>query len=108
KTLMASDPTITATLNGTGVSRAKVQRWEARRAKAVLKKFTSRLGLLAIAEIAPDLDPPAVLRADLPTQRAALHDLKIGLGHAGTYAMLRHEIAVSERITRATVAASRG
>jgi hypothetical protein len=105
---MAFEQTITATLNGTAVSRDEVHRYEARRAKAVIKKFVSRLGPLGIVEIAPDLDPATVLRADLRTQRDYLLDLKTGLGHAGMYAMLRREIAVSERITRATVAASRG
>lgn len=105
---MASEPIITVTLNGTAVPRDKVQRWEARRATAVLKKFFSRLGPLAVAEIAPGLDPAVVLRADLRTQRAALLELKTGLGHAGMYAMLRRDIAISERISRAAVAASRG
>ena len=105
---MASDPTITAILDGTAVSRDKVQHWEARRATAVLKKFRFRLGPLAISQIAPDLDLAAVLRADVRTQRAALLDLKTGLGHAGVYAMLRRDITMSERISRAAVAASRG
>jgi hypothetical protein len=105
---MASEPNITATLDGTAVSREKVQQYETRRAKAVLRKFISRLGPLAISDIDPDLDPAAVLRADLDTQRAALLILKTGLGHAGLYAMLRREITASERISRAAVAASRG
>lgn len=99
---------ITAKIDGRQVPRAEVERWEGRRAKAVLKKFASRLGPRAIAEVAPGLDVDVLLRAELSTLRQALLALKTGLGHAGSYAMLRREIAVSERISRTAVAASRG
>ncbi|SIJ30634.1 Uncharacterised protein [Mycobacteroides abscessus subsp. bolletii] len=100
--------TITATIDGKTVPRDDVEKWEARRAKAVLKKFVSRLGPLAIAEIAPDLNIDTVLRSDLDTQRRALLTIKTGLGHAGIYAMFRRELAASVHISRAAVAASRG
>ncbi|MEZ0052320.1 hypothetical protein ABIA30_003338 [Mycobacterium sp. MAA66] len=105
---MATQLTITATINSKKVPRAEVQKWEARRATAVLKKFASRLGPRAIAEIAPDLDFAAALTGDLDAQRAALLTLKTGLGHAGMYAMLRRDIVASERVSRTAVAASRG
>ncbi|HTQ20321.1 MAG TPA: hypothetical protein VML93_24020, partial [Mycobacterium sp.] len=105
---MTPQSTITASINGKQVPRTDVRKWEARRAKAVLKKFASRLGSLAIAEISPGLDLDAVLHSELDVQRQALLTLKTGLGHAGMYAMLRREIAASERISRTAVAASRG
>lgn len=105
---MSTQLPIAATIDGKVVPRSEVQKWETRRAKAVLKKFASRLGPRAIAEIAPDLDFAATLTADLNAQRAALLTLKCGLGHAGVYAMLRRDIVASERIARSAVAASRG
>ena len=58
--------------------------------------------------LATELNIDAVLRSDSGRQRQALLTLKTGLGHAGTYAMLRREIAASERISRVAVAAGRG
>ncbi|WP_234792028.1 hypothetical protein [Mycolicibacterium brisbanense] len=101
-------PAITSFIDDRAVARSDVQRWEAGRAKAVLRKFVSRLGTRAIAEIAPDVNIDTVLTADLDTQRAALVTLKTGLGHAGIYAMLRRDLATSEKISRVAVAASRG
>lgn len=101
-------PAITSFIDDRAVARSDVQRWEAGRAKAVLRKFVSRLGTRAIAEIAPDLNIDTVLTADLDTQRAALVTLKTGLGHAGIYAMLRRDLATSEKVSRVAVAASRG
>ncbi len=89
------------------MSRTDVHRWESRRADAVLKKFASRLGSRALAEILDDrID--SIGAADLATRRSALLTIKSRLGHAGIYAMLRHEIALSERAARLAVAASRG
>ncbi|BBX35641.1 hypothetical protein MMAG44476_00050 [Mycolicibacterium mageritense DSM 44476 = CIP 104973] len=98
---------IEAIIDGRPVSRTDVHRWESRRAEAVLKKFASRLGSRALTEI---LDDPidSIRAADLATRRSALLAVKSRLGHPGIYAMLRHEIALSERAARLAVAASRG
>lgn len=106
--MSATTPTISALIDGTSVSRPEVERWERRRATAALTKFAHRLGSRAIAELLPDTTIESLLRADLSAQRAALVALKSGLGHAGIYAMLRHELALSERAARFAVAASRG
>ena len=101
-------PNITAIIEGELVTRAEVQRWESRRATAVLKKFGRRLGPRGFAELLPDATLASLLASDLDTQRAALVTLKTGLGHAGIYAMLRHELTASDRTARLAVAASRG
>lgn len=105
---MTGEVVIRTFINEREVSRSDVQRWEARRAKAVLSKLGSRLGRRAAAEILPDLDLEAVIDADLDVQWEALCALKSGLGHAGIYVMLRHELAISERVARIAVAGSRG
>lgn len=105
---MTAQVGISAIFNGKSVTRSAVQHWEARRATVVLKKLASRLGSRGVAEIAPDLSIDDVITSDLDTQRAALVALKTGLGHAGIYAMLRRELALSERLARLAVAASRG
>lgn len=105
---MTIAPSVTARLGDRHLPRAVALRWEARRAEAVLKKFASRLGPRAIADIAPGLDMTALRHADLDSKRAALLTIKTGLGHAGIYALLRKEMAFTERISRAAVAASRG
>lgn len=43
-------------IDGRAVSRADVEHWEARRAKAVLAKLGSRLGRRAVGEILPGVD----------------------------------------------------
>ena len=101
-------PNITATIEGDLITRSEVQRWESKRATAVLKKFSRRLGPRGFAELLPDVTLASLLAADLDTQRAALITLKTGLGHAGIYAMLRHELVASDRTARLAVAASRG
>jgi hypothetical protein len=105
---MTALPNITAIIDGELVTRPEVQRWESRRATSVLKRFARRLGLRAMAELLPGTTLASLLAADLDTQRAALVTLKTGLGHAGIYAMLRHELTVSDRTARLAVAASRG
>lgn len=105
---MTPVPNITAIIDGEGVTRAEVQHWESTRATSVLKRFARRLGPRGFAELLPGTAVGSVMAADLEAQRAALVALKIGLGHAGIYAMLRHELAVSERTARLAVAASRG
>jgi hypothetical protein len=100
--------TIHTIIDGKPVTRAEVQRWEARRARLVLKKLTTRLGPHAVAEILPGYDPATLRTADLDARRAALLALKTGLGHAGIYTMLKRELAASERIARLAVAAGRG
>jgi hypothetical protein len=105
---MTALPSITAIIDGELVTRPEVQRWESRRAASVLKRFARRLGPRAIAELLPGTTLASLLAADLDAQRAALVTLKTGLGHAGIYAMLRHELTVSDRTARLAVAASRG
>ncbi|WP_135451791.1 hypothetical protein [Mycobacterium sp. DL99] len=105
---MTGDVVIRTFIDGREVSRSDVQRWEARRAKAVLAKLDSRLGRRAVAEILPGVDLDTVTGAGLDAQREVLCALKLGLGHAGIYAMLRHELAMSERVARIAVAGSRG
>jgi len=105
---MTLSSSITAIIDGELVTRSEVQRWESRRATSVLKRFARRLGRRAIAELLPGTTLASLLAADLDTQRAALVTLKTGLGHAGIYAMLRHELTVSDRTARLAVAASRG
>ncbi|MDT2007428.1 hypothetical protein FXW78_28335 [Rhodococcus opacus] len=89
-------------------SRAQVQAWESRRAEAVLQKFATRLGRRGVVELMPDRTIEELLGAPLDVQRSALTTLKTRLGHAGVYAMLRHELALSERMARIGVAVSRG
>lgn len=99
---------IRATVGEEKVSRAQVLGWEARRTKAVIGKLVSRLGPLGLTELLPDQTVDDVLRAPLDVQRHTLTAVKTRLGHAGVYAMLRHELAVSERMARVGVKASRG
>jgi hypothetical protein len=101
-------PNVTAIIDGELVTRSEVERWESKRATSVLKRFARRLGPHGFAELLPGAALPSLLAADLDAQRAALITLKTGLGHAGIYAMLRHELTVSERTARLAVAASRG
>lgn len=105
---MLPDPAIHVVIGEQSVSRHQVQEWETRRATKVLKKFASRLGHRAVAELLSGSDVGPLLRADLNQKRSALLTLKAGLGHAGIYAMLRKELTVSERVSRLGVAASRG
>jgi hypothetical protein len=105
---MTSSSSISAIIDGKPATHVEVRRWEAHRASAVLKKLASRLGSRGVAELLPDVAFDVVLNSDLDAQRAALVTLKTGLGHAGIYAMFRHELAVSERAARLAVAASRG
>ncbi|WP_063002315.1 hypothetical protein [Nocardia mikamii] len=99
---------IRATVGTQNVTREQVRAWESRRATAVLGKFTARLGHLGLNEIMPDRTPHELRTAPLDEQRSALITLKTRLGHAGVYALLRHELAFSERTSRIGVAASRG
>ncbi|WP_435591332.1 hypothetical protein [Nocardia sp. bgisy118] len=99
---------IRAIVGADRVSREQVRAWEALRAAAVLAKFAARLGPRGTAEIMPDHTIDELLAAPLDVQRSALTALKIRLGHAGVYAMLRRELAVSERMVRVGVAMSRG
>ncbi|WP_433682004.1 hypothetical protein [Nocardia sp. CA-119907] len=104
-----SDPIeIHATIGDNRVSRERVRAWESRRAVSVLGKFAARLGRRAVAEIMSGRTIEELRRAPLDAQRAALTDMKMRLGHAGAYAMLRRELAFSERMARIGVAASRG
>jgi hypothetical protein len=91
--------TIDTYIDGRLVAPSEVQSWESRRASAVLTKLTSRVGRLGMAELLAgvDLSAPDVLVT-----------LKLRLGHAGLYTILKRELAVSERVARIAVTASRG
>ncbi|UGT55267.1 hypothetical protein [Nocardia asteroides] len=99
---------IRATVGEREVSRAQVLEWESRRADAVLAKFARRLGDRGVGEALSGVPGARARGGSLDERRAALGALKARLGHAGTYAMLKRELAVSERITRLGVAVSRG
>ncbi|MGW5309284.1 hypothetical protein [Nocardia thailandica] len=105
---MVEPKDIRATIGGRRIQRDQVLAWESRRADAVLAKFASRLGALGTGEILHDFSIRELAGAPLDVRRTALLTLKTQLGHAGIYAMLKRELAVSERITRLAVAASRG
>ncbi|MFD5177623.1 hypothetical protein ACFWM1_17570 [Nocardia sp. NPDC058379] len=105
---MADPLQIHAILGKQQVSRDQVRAWESRRADAVLKKFAARLGRYGFAEVLPEQTLDEVLASPLDARRAALTTMKTRLGHAGVYAMVRHELALSERMARVGVAASRG
>jgi hypothetical protein len=100
--------TIDTYIDGRLVAASEVQSWESRRASAVLKKLTSRVGRLGMAELLPSVDLSTLDRADAPAMRDVLVTLKLRLGHAGLYAILNRELAVSERVARIAVTASRG
>jgi hypothetical protein len=91
--------TIDTYIDGRLVAPSEVQSWESRRASVVLKKLTSRVGKLGMAELSAGVDLSAP---------GALVTLKLRLGHAGLYAILKRELAVSERVARIAVTASRG
>ncbi|MFD6394313.1 hypothetical protein [Nocardia sp. NPDC060259] len=95
-------------IGGENIARDQVRAWEARRAGSVLKKFAARLGTRAMAELMPARTVGDVSGAPLDVQRAALTTLKIELGHAAIYAMLKRDLAISERMARIGVATSRG
>jgi hypothetical protein len=88
--------------------RDQVLEWESRRAHAVLAKFAARLGTRGTGEILHDLSMRELCDAPLEVRRSTLLSLKTQLGHAGTYAMLKRELAISERFSRLAVATSRG
>ncbi|WP_280344157.1 hypothetical protein [Nocardia abscessus] len=95
-------------VGGEQVSREQVRAWEARRAEVVLTKLAGRLGSRAFAELAPEMHLDDLLSAPLDAQRSALSSMKTRLGHAGVYAVLERDLAISERMTRTGVALSRG
>ncbi|WP_040743463.1 hypothetical protein [Nocardia tenerifensis] len=105
---MAETIEIQAIVGARRVTREQVRAWESRRANAVLNKMTARLGPRALAELLPDRPIETLSAAPLETRRKALTDLKTRLGHAGIYAMLKRELAFSERTARTAVAVSRG
>ncbi|MFF0496524.1 hypothetical protein ACFYU5_08985 [Nocardia aobensis] len=99
---------IRATVGTQNATREQVCAWESRRATAVLGKLSTRLGHLGMNEIMPERPLQELHTASLDEQRSALTTLKTRLGHAGIYALLRRELAFSERTSRIGVAASRG
>jgi len=105
---MTTPDVIDTYIDGRLVAPAEVQDWESRRAAAVLKKLTSRVGKLGMAELLPGVDLARLDTADAQALRDVLVTAKLHLGHAGIYAILKHELALSERMARIAVAASRG
>jgi hypothetical protein len=95
-------------VQGTRVSRTDLDKWEARRVSAVLHKFQSRLGKAAMAELLEGTDVRPVFVDDLQSQRTALAQIKMRLGHAGVYALLKQELWLSDRAWHVAVALSRG
>lgn len=100
--------TIDTYIDGRLVAPSDVQGWESRRASAVLKKLTTRVGKLGTSELLPGIDLATLDHADAHAMRDVLVTLKLRLGHAGLYAILKRELAVSERVARVAVTASRG
>ncbi|MBT2264406.1 hypothetical protein [Rhodococcus erythropolis] len=105
---MAESVEIHAKVGAEKVSRAQVVAWESHRTEAVLRKFASRLGRRAWTELLPDHTLGDMVRSPLEVQRLTLTTLKSRMGHAGIYAMLRHELTLSEQMARFGVKASRG
>jgi hypothetical protein len=95
-------------IDGRLVAPAEVRGWESRRAYAVVKKLTSRVGKLGMAELVPGVDLSTLDTTDAQAMRDVLVTVKLRLGHAGLFAILKHELALSERIARVAVATSRG
>lgn len=90
------------------VSRQEVLAWESQRADVVLAKFAKRLGVRGVDELQVDPAIGELRGASLETRREALTALKIQLGHAGVYAILKHELALSDRMARISQRVSRG
>lgn len=105
---MTTNDAIDTYIDGRLVAPAEVRSWESRRASAVLKKLTSRVGKLGMADLLPGVDLAVLDTTDVQVVRDVLVAVKLHLGHAGLYAILKHELALSERIARIAVAASRG
>jgi hypothetical protein len=95
-------------IDGRLVAPSEVLSWESRRASAVLKKLTSRVGKLGTSELLPGVDLSTLDNGDAHAMRDVLVAFKLRLGHAGLYAILKRELAVSERVARIAVTASRG
>jgi hypothetical protein len=105
---MTTPVAIDTYIDGRLVAPADLSSWESRRASAVLKKLTSHIGKLGMADLLPGVDHTTLDTPDVQAMRDVLVGLKLDLGHAGIYAILKTELALSERIARLAVAASRG
>jgi hypothetical protein len=105
---MTTHDAIDTYIDGRLVAASEVQSWESRRASAVLGKLTARVGKLGMSELLEGVDRSTLDVADAQAVRDVLVTLKLRLGHAGLYAILKRELAVSERIARIAVTASRG
>jgi len=90
------------------VAPSRIERWESRRASVVLEKLTSRVGTLGMAELLGGVDLAAVDTANSSAMRDMHVTLKQRRGHAALYGSLTRELAVSERVARLAVRASRG
>lgn len=101
-------PALTARIGDHTHTLAEIQRWEAQRARHVLARLRRRLGNRAVVELLPHVDVATLAGADLTSQRAAIRAIKAALGHAGIYTLLQRDIAITERIARLAVTASRG
>jgi hypothetical protein len=105
---MTTHHAIDTYIDGRLVAPSEVQSWESRRAWSVFKKLTSRVGKLGMAELVPGVELSTLDSTDAQAMRDVLVTVKLNLGHAGLYAILKHELALSERIARIAVTASRG
>lgn len=99
---------ITTFIEDRRVASDRVLAWEERRLGIVFRRLATGLGARAMVELLPRASLEDVLRAPIAEQRETLATVKARLGHAGTYALLRRELAVSELTSRAAVVASRG
>jgi hypothetical protein len=61
-----------------------------------------------MADLLPGVDLSTLNTTDAQAMRDVLVTVKLHLGHAGLYAVLKHELALSERVARIAVTASRG
>ena len=104
----ADRDSVVTIINGQTLTRHDIELWESRRAKSVLKSLRSRLGVRAWAELSPHEAVAQAAAPALHTHRQTLTAIKTRLGHAGIYALFRRQIAISERVSRLAVRASRG
>lgn len=104
---MVDSNDIRTTVGRREVSRQDVLAWESRRADMVLAKFAARLGARGAEELQAGPTISELRGASLDTRREALAALKLRLGHAGVYAVLKRELALSERLARISARVSR-
>ncbi|CAM5340484.1 hypothetical protein TPAU25S_02105 [Tsukamurella paurometabola] len=92
-------PRITTSINNTVIEQGDIDAWESRRARAVVRKLARHLGQRGFREATGD-NPANLVALPADDLRAALTAAKLALGPVGTYAMLKRELAASERVAR--------